>query len=409
MPQEGGGTRLDVVTQIVSVAAAVLGAAGYVLALGAAVLWLRLHDAKLPTEVPLALASREELIVMGAQALALWLLLATVAAVLAIRWIDRSETDRWVEVLSFLVGVTLAAAVAYAGDADLGWWFPIAVAALATIVFTAGLVLYRPATDLLESLLPVAVGVALVWGVFQLADENRGKTLAFAGLTIAAVLRAVPALHELRLRRAANAAALLRLEALQRAPPPAGQPPEAQGTVNTLIASLRERPGGTASTGAGGGRGALRWIAAGVVALLALGTLAVASQLDRKHDFRHIVVTLMSGRCLTGTYLTRGPASLVLADLGPRRAVVIPLKAVRTSQLNGARGTVQDLETTECAERDRILPQPAPRAPPATTPTTPTATPTVPAQTTPVVSDPGPALTDPAPVGASRRASATGR
>ena len=46
----------EILSRVLSGVAAVLGAAGYVYVLGAAVLWVRLRNADLPTEVPLAMA-----------------------------------------------------------------------------------------------------------------------------------------------------------------------------------------------------------------------------------------------------------------------------------------------------------------------------------------------------------------
>jgi hypothetical protein len=50
------------------------------------VLWIRLREAHFPKEVPLSIASREELLVMGAQTLAVWLLL-TVALLSLAGWL----------------------------------------------------------------------------------------------------------------------------------------------------------------------------------------------------------------------------------------------------------------------------------------------------------------------------------
>jgi len=166
---------------------------------------------------------------------------------------------------------------------------------------------------------------------------------------IAVVLLGVPALHDLRMRREANLAALRQLEALAQGDAPA------PATVNALVADLRRRLGVTAQAAGGSWRASLGWIAIGAGALLLLGAVAVASQLDGKHDFRGIVVSLMNGRCLEGSYLVRDDTHLVLADRTPRRAVVIPAKAIRTTQLNGWRGDVQELRVVACPRKDEIL------------------------------------------------------
>src|SRR5436305_785349 len=59
-------------SRIVAASGAVLGLAGYVYLIGAAVLWARLNQAGLPTEVPVSIAIRPELAVLGAETLAVW-------------------------------------------------------------------------------------------------------------------------------------------------------------------------------------------------------------------------------------------------------------------------------------------------------------------------------------------------
>lgn len=74
---------LQAIAQLIPALVAVLGATGYVLVLGAIVVRARLRLAEFPGEVPISLASQQELIVIGAQALAIWLVLGVALAVFA--------------------------------------------------------------------------------------------------------------------------------------------------------------------------------------------------------------------------------------------------------------------------------------------------------------------------------------
>ena len=356
MPEtETGSSRgLDIVAQVVSVGVGVLGATGYVLVLGAVVLWLRLADAQLPTEIPVSLASRQELIVIGAQALALWLLLAVGIAVLTMRGLDADPVQREVGLIALLASVLLSCGLIAARDAGLGG---LAVApALVLLGVVAGAIYHRAPRAALEALPAVAVGVATVYGLRALAQDSRWVTLLAAVVTVLAVPFAVPTLRERRTRREANEAALAHLEALRVAKPELA--PELCATVEALIAELRQRVGAPA-TAARSLQRSLRWLAYGALALVGLGVVAVASQLDGNHNFRNVVVSLSDGRCLVGTYLARDADHLVMADepVGksvPARAVVIPAAWVRDVQVDGTRTPVHRLWVEPCGHKDAI-------------------------------------------------------
>lgn len=353
-----GAGPLDLAAQLVSVAVAVLGATGYVLVLGATVLWLRLRDARLPTEIPLSIASRQELIVMGAQALALWLLLGAIVLVLAVWRIRADGRQQQVGMLAFGLGFLLALAAHLAVTTHVGW-LPWALAAPALLLVAGGAVLYRPPVQLMGALLLGLAGATLVWSVFNLADEHHWRTLAGASGLIVLVFFGVPALHARRLRREANEAALAQLEdERRRLLETPGAVPGDPATIDALIAQLRLQVGAGAATRGRSVRSSLRWIALALLLLFLLGGLTLAAQLDRRHDFRGIVLTLKNGRCLRGTYLSRDGERIVLAGTRPRRAVVIPASAVRTSQLSGARTSVRDVAVVACAPRDEVLSAP---------------------------------------------------
>jgi len=95
MPEAGsrdgsgsGSTALQLLGQAIAAVVAVLGATGYIIALGAVVLWVRLGKAGFPREVPLATVSKQELLVLGAQALAVWVVLGLVLLLLAARLLN---------------------------------------------------------------------------------------------------------------------------------------------------------------------------------------------------------------------------------------------------------------------------------------------------------------------------------
>jgi hypothetical protein len=50
------------------------------------------------------------------------------------------------------------------------------------------------------------------------------------------------------------------------------------------------------------------------VALLVLGAIAVASQIERDEDFHRALVSLTNGDCIKGTYIARGSEQIVLAQ-----------------------------------------------------------------------------------------------
>src|SRR5262245_58219156 len=85
-PSSGGALQL--IGQVFAALVAVLGATGYIIALGAVVLWVRRGEAGFPRDVPLSTVSKQELLVLGAQALAVWVVLALVLLMLAARLLN---------------------------------------------------------------------------------------------------------------------------------------------------------------------------------------------------------------------------------------------------------------------------------------------------------------------------------
>ena len=94
-----------------------------------------------------------------------------------------------------------------------------------------------------------------------------------------------------------------------------------------------------------------RWLIRGALAALAaivLGSAAILSQLDKKHDFQTGFVSLNTGRCLYGTYVAQNDGQVVLGDALRDRVVVIPAEAVLELQVEGDRREPVDLRVLEC-------------------------------------------------------------
>src|SRR3954453_22353753 len=108
---------IQALSQIVAALAAAIGATGYIILLGAAVLWIRLRQGFFPKEVPISFASREELLVMGAQALAVWVVLAIALIALSSRLLgdDTLQVRHLLADLALGFGVTVVTLTAVEG------------------------------------------------------------------------------------------------------------------------------------------------------------------------------------------------------------------------------------------------------------------------------------------------------
>jgi hypothetical protein len=350
---EQQSAAMGLITQLVPLLVGVLGLAGYVLVLGAAVLWLRLTEARLPTEVPISLASREELIVMGAQALALWLVLVAVLAILVTQVFDDGESIRPRTLVDLVLGMAIVGAVLAPEDAAKVLWL---LPGLALLVLLAAVLIYRPPLESLwRTAVPAVCGGLLVGAVWYFADEQRFVTLAAAAVTVAAVLIVVPTLRSRHVHGAANEAAAERLAAT-------GNPSE---TDPRLLLALRDQPSSQTRRGRLVDR--LRWVGIAIGALVLLGAVAVASQLDHRHNFRMAFVSLNTGRCISGTYLGRSDKLVVLGapardksrDGRPpvdARAVAFSVDRVLELQVHHPRSTPAALRSVRCADIAIIAP-----------------------------------------------------
>lgn len=347
---------VELIEKVVGVLAALLGLAGYVLVIGSAVLWLRLDQADLPPEVPVALASREELIVLGAKAVAVWLALTASFAGLG-AWIVTGDPERrrfGYGEAGLALTVTLSTLLAVGTDRTELLLFPAVAAGVAVV----GALIAWPSLEAVgAALLPAIVGTVLALALAAL-DGNDAATAVGATAIFVVLLLATPYLQSSRSRQGANQAALARLQREGR---------DKQPSFAALVAALAEqsRPRPTA----------LVWIeriAIVTITLLLIGAAAVASQLDHKENFNKALVSLTNGDCLVGTYVTRGKDLLVIAEPelpGPDnpRVTALPMKEVLEVQIYGAstEGEILQLDD-ECkrnAEERMVEPAPKQAAP----------------------------------------------
>jgi hypothetical protein len=133
----------------------------------------------------------------------------------------------------------------------------------------------------------------------------------------------------------------------------------ARESIDVLLAALLRRAGDRPSAGRRPLRAWLRMIAFGVVGMLILGWVAVASQLDKEHNFHRVLVSLTTGRCLEATYLARNSDQLVLADRQPNsdnsRVVVVPAKEVLEVQIQNPRGPGGELNMRHRCAPDAVV------------------------------------------------------
>lgn len=350
---------IDLIEKVVGILAALLGMAGYVLVLGAVIVWWRVNDVGLPPEVPISLASREELIAIGAQAVAVWLLMVVGFGSLT-AWIVTGDPGRrhfgYAE-----AGLALAVAASTWLAVEKG----VVILALAPIALSAAyaalrVAIFRPSLEAFASLaLPMAVGGGI--GAAFGALENRGELATGLGLALVFVgfSLVTPKLQRWRARLDANRSAVFQLEENEAA--------VAGGPLHQLLQELERGPGRRRSP-------AVTWIeraAVGAAALLILGTLSISSQIDRDENFHDVLVSLANGDCVKGTYIVRGGSQLVIGypELDPPegeeekkkekeeeeiRIATIPLEDVLDVQVYGAanRGTAIE-DDRGCVENGR--------------------------------------------------------
>jgi hypothetical protein len=318
MPENDAGTGgasagapLQVLGQAIAAVVAALGATGYIIALGAVVLWARLGQAGFPREVALSTASRQELLVLGAEALAVWVALGLVLVLLAARLLSTPGMRTLDVVFSLVWGLLVSIGVLAAIDSNR-WWaqLPIAVALGVGAIWVAWkAIAFRPPTAVwLTPLLSVSIGAGMPFLVRSLGGERSPTTTVVTAW--AAFILILLLLRRAMVTRARLLATETAADLLDRAAPEPDTPviPVDKSTDERVLRSLRERARILRSGFW------LRSIGIGLLALLLLGGVAVASQFDKERLFRSALVSLNTGRCVLGTYLARGNDRTVLGD-----------------------------------------------------------------------------------------------
>ncbi|WCB93842.1 tail fiber protein [Baekduia alba] len=352
--------RLQTLGQVGAAIIAALGATGYVILMGAVVLWARLVQAHLPRAVPISLASRNELLVLGAQALAVWIVLAIALVALGAR-----VSSQAVERRDVLAGLGLGAATAIATLIVIRshhWWVDVLVsvlpAASVVVVLVVAVMLRPPASLLITALAPVAVGVALPLLFVVMGTEGQATSVTIAAWVIfILVLMVVPAIARLRALSVANTTAVAYFDAEQAKLDRAAEITKTVAVADPRLVRLRE---------------ALQqrqralvtrlWVRGGVlaaVALIGLGGISVASQFDRANLFRSALVSLNTGRCIEATYISRDDDHVVLADrqgtTDANRIVVVPASEVLEIQILNPATPGVPLRSGTCRELGAVV------------------------------------------------------
>lgn len=312
------GGSLQVVGQAIAAVVAVLGATGYIIALGAVVLWVRLGEAGFPREVPLSTASKQELLVQGAEALAVWIALAMVLLMLAARLLTtpgmRTEDIVASLVWGLLVSIGVLAAID-TNSAVVRILIGLALAAGVVRICLNALWLRPPIAAWAMALMSVAIGALLPFLVRWLGGAQSPAVTVLSAW--AAFILVLVLLRRLTVTRTALLTTNLVAGQLQRTLEP-NRPTrpidpstsilQARSTDERLLQALRARARVLRTSLW------LRSVGVGLIALLLLGGVAVASQFDRESLFRSALVSLNTGRCVRGTYLAHGNDRVVLGD-----------------------------------------------------------------------------------------------
>ncbi|HEY2714680.1 MAG TPA: hypothetical protein VGI73_00510 [Solirubrobacterales bacterium] len=345
----------DLATKVAGALAAILGLAGYVLLLGAAIMWLRVHAAGLPPDVPVSLAAHEELIVIGAQAVGVWVALLLVFGGLGAWIVVGDPAERRFGYPEAALALAVALSVLFAFDLDLPWLLLLPGLAVA-IVAVAMFVIWPSLEIVSAALVPIAFAVALGAALAYLSPGNEAASSAGAVLIFGALVLLAPALQRWRAHQEATLNAVARLKA---------QPREED---EALIAALEENPSQQRPK-------AVVWterIALGALFFVVLGVIAVTSQVDKQSDFHKALVSLSNGDCLEGTYVARGGEQLVIAQPSASegdgtkeeertRLAVVPVSEILEVQIYGEREEGQPLsDSAECKGVADVLVRPKP-------------------------------------------------
>lgn len=291
------GGAVDLVTKIAAALAGILGLVGYVLVLGAAVLWLQLHQEGLPQVVPVSIAAHEQLMVIGAQALAMWIALLAVLGGLA-AWIASGDPERrHFGYPDALFALAISLATLFALDSSPSWkWFLVTMPFLDAAVLVVMAIYLWPSRDAVAAaLIPTGFAVALGVALSFLGNGNEVAGSAGAVVIFGSLVVLAPALQRWRAGTKNTKATISRIDQDERAGLHQALGSDDSDDMPTPIVWIRR-------------------IALGVTVLLVLGVIAVTSQVERHDDFHKAVVELKSGKCAIGDYVTTSDNNLVLAQ-----------------------------------------------------------------------------------------------
>jgi hypothetical protein len=359
-------------SQLLVVLGAAVGTAGYVYILGAAVLWIRLSHAGFPTEVPVSLAFRPELVVMGAQTLGIWLALATIIAFLLATAMLVRRHELWLTVAGAVFGAALG--VGLWGMAVVGYAWPAIPALIFGVVPVFAAASSRiPFSALRASTIPAAtVGIAAV-GTCALLKRDHLLEAGLAWSTFAVLL--LPALvlrpgfrrrqqtlgalatQEERRDRLADQAIRYAEDASQRV-----QLLEDSTRADELARTIRIRVRAPVDPAQRAVWRWWQWGALAIVGLLSVGGIALAYEARGDNGFQTAVVGLTGGRCVQGAYIAADSKQLILAGrhkdpitgIWTRRVVVIPAKSVRELQVRPPRAAAKEITVLSTCSQELV-------------------------------------------------------
>jgi hypothetical protein len=344
MRMSGQASRVTV-GNVVSALAIVATFGGYVLVVGAVVAWLDVRTIGVPAISVVADMPRNELLGLGFETLAVWLLLGPIVAGAAIS-LGTTAHEAPGRPL-----VVLVASTVIAGLLAAAWQFD---SVLASVAVSLGLValavlLAWVGERKFDIFLAVGTDIAAVVGValgvgLELLLINPGKIVGFM-VALVAVLVAVWLAARIGLQhRFAERRSAFEDESFE---------------VTQLGADERERAWRQRELQSmlGDERIFRRWsvVAAALLAIVLAGGAVVSR---RSYDFWAARVMLTNGTCASGTLLVRNSDEVLLAGLKHKtaggqvenRLVEIPASVISSVQVIGPRGPARRFTAESCAK-----------------------------------------------------------
>jgi hypothetical protein len=240
----------------------------------------------------------------------------------------------------------------------------VAVVAIGCLSNWPAVTIEEIATPLLPALAGLGLGFALSMVPGNGVAEAIGATFIFGVLLFIA-----PQLQQWHARQVTNQAAIAQVKV--KAQLEEEGPQQGETAKDPLVKALEQRlPAAESPSG-------VRWVgrvAVALVALLVLGAVAVASQIQRDEDFHRALVSLTNGDCVKGTYVIRGNEQIVLAQpekesendeekaVPPYRITTIPTKEVLEVQIYGKPIEGAQLRSDAGCGESKPLVRPAPKA-----------------------------------------------